>query len=145
MGSVLNGVVAGAMQPGAAEGGVKCETCGEPCNGLSMLLCDACAKGYHVKCLANPLQPFPRGPWRCEECEGEDTAGSSSKKRVPLPLLGSKSGKGTNGKGAKVLHPPPAARPSSSGTKIAEASASTRGRGGDAGGGVRGGGGGGGG
>lgn len=35
----------------------------------SVLVCDGCEKGYHLKCLQNNNQkPIPRGEWHCPKC-----------------------------------------------------------------------------
>lgn len=35
-----------------------------------MLLCDGCDVGYHIHCLAPPLEDIPDGDWFCHACVG---------------------------------------------------------------------------
>ncbi|KAM7251501.1 hypothetical protein ACFE04_023384 [Oxalis oulophora] len=48
---------------------ITCQTCGITINDVeSVLICDACEKGFHMKCIPN-LKGIPRGvEWHCMRC-----------------------------------------------------------------------------
>ncbi|XP_064470964.1 PHD finger protein 14-like [Ornithodoros turicata] len=49
----------------------ECVTCGTPGDSSSLVICDACNKGYHFLCLHPPVKKSPkqRGyTWHCEDC-----------------------------------------------------------------------------
>ncbi|UZJ55481.1 hypothetical protein CBS101457_004801 [Exobasidium rhododendri] len=54
------------VQPGAEE--QMCEICLRGDNGISMLLCDECNRGYHMYCLDPPLTSIPKSQWYCPPC-----------------------------------------------------------------------------
>lgn len=45
-----------------------CEICMRGDDGLSMLLCDECNRGYHMYCLDPPLTSIPKSQWFCPPC-----------------------------------------------------------------------------
>ncbi|CAO1622505.1 unnamed protein product [Jaminaea pallidilutea] len=45
-----------------------CEICLRGDNGVSMLLCDECNRGYHMYCLEPPLTTVPKSQWYCPPC-----------------------------------------------------------------------------
>ncbi|PWN92721.1 hypothetical protein FA10DRAFT_3405 [Acaromyces ingoldii] len=54
------------LQPGAEE--QMCEICLRGDDGISMLLCDECNRGYHMYCLDPPLTTVPKSQWYCPPC-----------------------------------------------------------------------------
>jgi hypothetical protein len=54
-----------------------CEACGKTQSSKTMLLCDGCGKGYHMKCLMPPVHEIPKGDWLCPHCP----AGNAKKTR----------------------------------------------------------------
>lgn len=54
------------LVPGAEE--QMCEICLRGDDGVSMLLCDECNRGYHMFCLDPPLTSIPRSEWYCPPC-----------------------------------------------------------------------------
>ncbi|XP_013413244.1 histone acetyltransferase KAT6B [Lingula anatina] len=58
---------------------IVCDDSGDP---DSMLFCDACDKGYHMKCHDPPLSQKPKGKWACTTCledgVGKDVLGAAS-------------------------------------------------------------------
>lgn len=54
------------VAPGAE--GEMCEICLRGEDGVSMLLCDECNRGYHMYCLDPPLTSVPRSEWYCPPC-----------------------------------------------------------------------------
>ncbi len=44
----------------------SCELCYKHNSGASMILCDRCEDGYHMKCLG--MSSLPKGEWVCEPC-----------------------------------------------------------------------------
>ena len=51
-----------------AWAGTRCQKCEKLTPENTMLLCDGCAKGWHMQCLTPPLAQSPRGKWWCPEC-----------------------------------------------------------------------------
>ncbi|KAG6689795.1 hypothetical protein I3843_11G190200 [Carya illinoinensis] len=48
---------------------ITCQTCQITINEVdNVLLCDACEKGYHLKCLQPNQKGIPRGEWHCMRC-----------------------------------------------------------------------------
>ncbi len=45
-----------------------CEVCGRPDVPPTMVICDGCDKGYHLKCLKPRLLRTPVGRWLCPSC-----------------------------------------------------------------------------
>ncbi|PWZ02363.1 PLU-1-domain-containing protein [Testicularia cyperi] len=45
-----------------------CEICLRGEDGLNMLLCDECNRGYHMYCLQPPLTAIPKSQWFCPPC-----------------------------------------------------------------------------
>ena len=45
-----------------------CEVCAHSEPDASMLVCDACERGYHTTCLRPPLPAVPDGRWLCADC-----------------------------------------------------------------------------
>lgn len=45
-----------------------CELCLQGDDGLAMLLCDECNRGYHMYCLDPPLATVPKSQWYCPPC-----------------------------------------------------------------------------
>lgn len=54
------------LAPGAEE--QMCEICLRGDDGVSMLLCDECNRGYHMYCLDPPLTSIPKSEWYCPPC-----------------------------------------------------------------------------
>jgi hypothetical protein len=48
---------------------LACAICGSPCMADPMLLCDRCDNGYHMQCLAPPLEQVLVGQWCCPQCQ----------------------------------------------------------------------------
>jgi len=45
-----------------------CEICLRGDDGMAMLLCDECNRGYHMYCLDPPLTTVPKSQWFCPPC-----------------------------------------------------------------------------
>lgn len=45
-----------------------CEICLRGDDGMAMLLCDECNRGYHMYCLDPPLTVVPKSQWFCPPC-----------------------------------------------------------------------------
>ncbi|CAO1634840.1 unnamed protein product [Parajaminaea phylloscopi] len=45
-----------------------CEICLRGDDGMAMLLCDECNRGYHMYCLDPPLATVPKSQWFCPPC-----------------------------------------------------------------------------
>lgn len=45
-----------------------CEICLRGDDGMEMLLCDECNRGYHMYCLDPPLAAVPKSQWFCPPC-----------------------------------------------------------------------------
>ncbi|XP_050671627.1 zinc finger protein ubi-d4 A [Leptidea sinapis] len=45
-----------------------CSVCGNSDNDDQLLFCDDCDRGYHMYCLAPPLETPPEGSWSCALC-----------------------------------------------------------------------------
>jgi len=66
------------------DSGEACEACGvatwveeeERVPGNWLLLCDACPKAYHTRCLATPLEAVPEGDWLCPCCAEPSLVGA---------------------------------------------------------------------
>ncbi|CEH16103.1 DNA-binding protein jumonji/RBP2/SMCY, contains JmjC domain [Ceraceosorus bombacis] len=54
------------LLPGAEE--QMCEICLRGDDGMEMLLCDECNRGYHMYCLDPPLTSVPKSQWFCPPC-----------------------------------------------------------------------------
>ncbi|XP_045540416.1 zinc finger protein ubi-d4 isoform X2 [Papilio machaon] len=48
-----------------------CSVCGTSDNDDQLLFCDDCDRGYHMYCLAPPLDTPPEGSWSCALCISE--------------------------------------------------------------------------
>ncbi|XP_013138224.1 PREDICTED: zinc finger protein ubi-d4-like [Papilio polytes] len=48
-----------------------CSVCGTSDNDDQLLFCDDCDRGYHMYCLAPPLDTPPEGSWSCALCINE--------------------------------------------------------------------------
>jgi hypothetical protein len=48
---------------------LTCPICGSPSTADLMLLCDRCDNGYHIHCLAPPLEQVLVGQWCCPRCQ----------------------------------------------------------------------------
>ncbi|KPJ00794.1 Zinc finger protein neuro-d4 [Papilio xuthus] len=48
-----------------------CSVCGTSDNDDQLLFCDDCDRGYHMYCLAPPLDTPPEGSWSCALCIAE--------------------------------------------------------------------------
>ncbi|KDN53130.1 hypothetical protein K437DRAFT_242549 [Tilletiaria anomala UBC 951] len=53
-------------EPGYEE--QVCEICMSGEDGVSMLLCDECNRGYHMYCLNPPIATVPKSEWYCPPC-----------------------------------------------------------------------------
>jgi hypothetical protein len=54
-----------------------CQVCHKVTGGTTMLLCDKCNDGWHMKCLTPPLTRKPKGDWFCPRCEVTATFGAA--------------------------------------------------------------------
>jgi hypothetical protein len=68
---------------------VACQVCGSQQDEASMLLCDGCDRGYHMRCLGMRRQRPPAGDWFCQGCV------------PPLPAPTSPAATGRTGRGAR--------------------------------------------
>ena len=48
---------------------MACEVCMMANSEATMLLCDECGTGWHMRCLNPPLSAIPPGAWVCPSCE----------------------------------------------------------------------------
>ena len=55
-------------QPGASYDDVACQVCASRCGAASMLLCDGCDRGFHMRCIGMCRQKPPAGDWYCSDC-----------------------------------------------------------------------------
>jgi transposase InsO family protein len=60
----------GSIDPVLSEDieAIVCEECGTDSDPATLLLCDVCNSGYHVRCLQPPLAAVPAGSWLCPRC-----------------------------------------------------------------------------
>ncbi len=68
----LQAAQAAQAQYAVVAGGVgrtdqACQVCMRR-DGPTMLLCDGCNSGYHMKCLVPRVYRVPAGDWLCSEC-----------------------------------------------------------------------------
>ncbi|XP_066304152.1 histone acetyltransferase KAT6B-like isoform X2 [Branchiostoma lanceolatum] len=64
---------------------IDCKTCTacENKNDLdNILFCDACDRGFHMKCCNPPLTKMPKGNWECSLCEGDPMSDQEELKQV---------------------------------------------------------------
>lgn len=54
-------------------------------DGATMLLCDWCGTGWHVKCLTPPLAAVPPGTWICPSCTSGIKAVVAEEKEAAAP------------------------------------------------------------
>ena len=52
----------------AAVSDIACQMCHAQGRPASLLLCNRCQRGYHLKCLAPALKSIPDGSWYCPTC-----------------------------------------------------------------------------
>jgi hypothetical protein len=67
-----------------AERDIACQCCQQQVQQVSkqhnaMLLCDGCDRGYHQRCLAQPLVKVPKGNWLCPGCEVQVANGAEAR------------------------------------------------------------------
>ena len=57
----------GTMDPNLSviPASLKCMLCGRAQGGATMILCNVCSIGWHMKCLTPPLDQIPIGQWIC--------------------------------------------------------------------------------
>ena len=69
------------------DSGEACEACGVATwlPGNWLLLCDACPKAYHTRCLAAPLEAVPEGDWLCPCCEPTAAGGDNQLSHATTP------------------------------------------------------------
>jgi hypothetical protein len=67
------------QNPELAKGATDqaCQVCHKVTGGITMLLCDKCNDGWHMKCLTPPLTRKPKGDWFCPRCEVTATFGAA--------------------------------------------------------------------
>jgi transposase InsO family protein len=53
---------------------VACEACNFPDDTATMLLCDKCSRGWHLRCLTPRLSKIPTGEWVCPTCKMQEGA-----------------------------------------------------------------------
>jgi len=53
---------------------LMCEQCGGGAYEEQIILCDRCDRGYHMFCLAPPLESVPKGQWLCPICQSDDSS-----------------------------------------------------------------------
>jgi hypothetical protein len=54
-----------------------CQVCHKVTGGITMLLCNKCNDGWHMKCLTPPLTRKPKGNWFCPRCKVTATFGNT--------------------------------------------------------------------
>ena len=47
---------------------IACQVCHNRGRAASLLLCDGCSRGYHLRCLEPALPAVPAGTWLCPSC-----------------------------------------------------------------------------
>ena len=55
-------------KPHSVNEDTRCEQCSSPDDEANMLICDACDKGYHIKCIGMSRLPAAEHGWMCHEC-----------------------------------------------------------------------------
>ena len=68
---------AAAVSGGDVDDDTACEVCGSRDDGATMVLCDRCDKGWHMRCLQPPLRGVPRGFWACPLCAAQGATEAS--------------------------------------------------------------------
>ena len=53
---------------------LECEVCKFPDGEHEMVMCDMCAKGWHMSCLSPALTEIPQGDWVCPDCSAQGVA-----------------------------------------------------------------------
>lgn len=61
----------GTMDPnlGVISASLKCMLCDRAQGTATMILCDICSTGWHMRCLTPPLDQIPVGHWTCPRCQ----------------------------------------------------------------------------
>jgi hypothetical protein len=54
-----------------------CQVCHKVTGGTTMLLCNKCNEGWHMKCLTLPFTRRPKGDWLCPRCEATAMFGTA--------------------------------------------------------------------
>jgi hypothetical protein len=59
--------VDGIVDPSLAvvRAGLRCTLCGFRGGAAHMLVCDRCSRGWHMVCMAPPMDVVPTGWWVC--------------------------------------------------------------------------------
>ncbi|TRY59513.1 hypothetical protein DNTS_017620 [Danionella cerebrum] len=50
----------------------RCKVCRRKGDAENMLLCDSCARAYHIHCVRPKLKAVPSGDWFCPECRPKE-------------------------------------------------------------------------
>ncbi|ODH52769.1 hypothetical protein GX48_00963 [Paracoccidioides brasiliensis] len=58
----------GRTRGGKRKTGERCENCGKSDDRPTILSCDGCENGYHMRCLDPPLESVPDYDWHCPKC-----------------------------------------------------------------------------
>ncbi|XP_028980710.1 PHD finger protein 21Aa isoform X2 [Esox lucius] len=57
--------------PSSGDGDIHEDFCTVCRRSGQLLMCDTCARVYHLDCLAPPLKTIPRGMWICPQCHDQ--------------------------------------------------------------------------
>ncbi|XP_072301489.1 bromodomain adjacent to zinc finger domain protein 2B [Eucyclogobius newberryi] len=102
---------------------VECQICHRGDDEESLLLCDACDKGYHVYCHEPKITSKPARDWFCSVCSRKTRAGSVIQQSVQS-LRTLRHPTQTSGGGKRASEGKPNGKPSVSGELIKEEAAS---------------------
>eukprot|EP00063_Salmo_salar_P007071 XP_013981906.1 PREDICTED: PHD finger protein 21A-like isoform X2 [Salmo salar] len=58
-------------RPSSGDGDIHEDFCTVCRRSGQLLMCDTCARVYHLDCLAPPLKTIPRGMWICPKCHDQ--------------------------------------------------------------------------
>ncbi|KAJ7985771.1 hypothetical protein DPEC_G00343920 [Dallia pectoralis] len=80
--------------PSSGDGDIHEDFCTVCRRSGQLLMCDTCARVYHLDCLAPPLKTIPRGMWICPQCHDQTEklgGGASASCRIFPRALGNHS------------------------------------------------------
>nr|XP_049595811.1 bromodomain adjacent to zinc finger domain protein 1A isoform X3 [Syngnathus scovelli] len=62
----------------------RCRVCRRKGDANTMLLCDVCDRGHHMRCLRPRLKSVPEGEWFCSDCRPKKRSGRLPSRRRSL-------------------------------------------------------------
>ena len=68
------------LPEGFSDPGLACQECGGVVSRRDnpIVLCEACGRGWHKRCVTPPLARLPRGEWTCPDCASSSMAASAT-------------------------------------------------------------------